>query len=304
VTDPEASTAAPDFRGKVALVTGGASGLGRATARLFCASGASVLIGDVSHESGESRAAELRASGFDARYLSLDVASEDNWQRSADAVREQYGRLDVLVNNAGIIVRCGVLTTSLADWHRVMNVNVTGAFLGTKHMAPLLRDSGGGAIVNVSSTAGLIAHSDAAYTTSKWALRGLTKTSALELVSWGIRVNSIHPATIATSLTDAASAGHLEANRRAIPMGREAAAEEVAQVIVFLASEQASFVTGAEIAVDGGMSSAGVAWMRGRVEAELSRRDGGHSPAIPSSEGRARSIAASSGTAPGTADKK
>jgi 3alpha(or 20beta)-hydroxysteroid dehydrogenase len=131
-----------------------------------------------------------------------------------------------------------------------------------------MRDTGG-AIVNVSSSAGLIAHGDAAYTTSKWALRGLTKTAALELVHWGIRVNSVHPATIATPLTDAAPTGHVEANRYAIPMGREAAAEEVAQVIVFLASEGASFVTGAEIAVDGGISSGGVAWMRKQFQATV-----------------------------------
>jgi 3alpha(or 20beta)-hydroxysteroid dehydrogenase len=125
--------------------------------------------------------------------------------------------------------------------------------------------------VNVSSTAGLIAHHDVAYTASKWALRGFTKAAALDLVRWNIRVNSVHPATIATALTDAAPSGHIEANRLAIPMGREASGEEVAEVVLFLASDHASFVTGAEIAVDGGLSTAGVAWMRRRIQEQWVR---------------------------------
>ena len=257
------------FRGKVALVTGAASGLGCATARLFGANGASVVICDVLQGPGNALAEELRAVGCDARYLPLDITREEDWRQAVRSVDEQLGRIDVLVNNAGIIARRGVMDTTLADWQRVLDVNVTGAFLGTRCMAPLMRDSGGGAIVNVSSTAGLIAHGDAAYTTSKWALRGLTKTSALEFVRWGIRVNSVHPATIATPLTDAGPAGHVEANRYAIPMGREAAADEVAQVIVFLASDSASFVTGTEIAIDGGLSSGGVAWMRRQFQEAL-----------------------------------
>ncbi len=150
-------------------------------------------------EPSAALAEELSASGCDARYLALDVTREEDWLRAVRFVDGQLGRLDVLVNNAGIIARRGVMDTTLDDWQRVLNVNVTGAFLGTQYMAPLMRDSGGGAIVNVSSTAGLMAHGDAAYTTSKWALRGFTKTSALELVGWGIRVNSVHPATIATA---------------------------------------------------------------------------------------------------------
>jgi 3alpha(or 20beta)-hydroxysteroid dehydrogenase len=269
VTDSGEHVEGHGFRGKVALVTGAAGGLGSATVRLFGVMGATVVACDVRPGTSHELVEELRVAGCDARYLPLDVTSEEDWRRVARAVDDQFGRIDVLVNNAGIILRRSVMDTTLADWHLVLEVNVTGAFLGTKCMAPLMRDAGGGAIVNVSSTAGLIAHGDAAYTTSKWALRGLTKTAALELVHWGIRVNSVHPATIATPLTDAAPAGHVEANRYAIPMGREAAAEEVAQVIVFLASEGASFVTGAEIAVDGGMSSGGVAWMRKQFQATV-----------------------------------
>jgi 3alpha(or 20beta)-hydroxysteroid dehydrogenase len=263
------STGAHDFRDKVVLVTGSARGVGAAAARAFAERDATTLVCDVDERAGEALVAELRAGGHRARFFLLDVASEEGWRDVAQGVTDEFGALHVLVNNAGVISRRSVTEATLHDWHRVMDVNVTGAFLGIRQIAPLIRDSGGGAIVNVSSTAGLIAHIDAAYTASKWALRGLTKAAALDLVRWKIRVNSIHPATVATALTDAAPAGHLEANRRAIPMGREASAAEVADVILFLASDRSSFMTGAEIAVDGGLSSAGVAWMRGRIQAEL-----------------------------------
>ena len=267
-----ASTGPADLRDKSALVTGAAHGLGRAAIRMLAARGASVVICDVDTEHGERLAAELRSSGHSARFLPLDVAAEGDWVRVAQSVAGELGGLHILVNNAGIIARRGIMEATLQDWQRVMNVNVTGAFLGIQRLAPIMRDCGGGAIVNVSSTAGLIAHHDAAYTASKWALRGLTKAAALDLVEWNIRVNSVHPATIATDLTDAAPEGHLEANRFAIPMGREASPEEVAEVVLFLASDQSSFMTGAEIAVDGGLSTAGVAWMRGRMQAELINR--------------------------------
>ena len=160
----------------------------------------------------------------------------------------------------------GYYRAAARDLRRIFNV--TGAFLGTQALAPLIRDSGGGASVNVSSTAGLIAHHDVAYTASKWALRGLTKATALDLVQWNIRVNSVHPATIETALTDAAPIGHLEANRRAIPMGRKPLPSKSRKLILFLASDQSSFMTGAELAVDGGLSTAGVASMRGQIQAE------------------------------------
>ena len=266
MTPMHAATRAPDLSGKVALITGAARGLGTAAVRLLAARGASVVICDVRSPEGEQLAAELLASGYRARFLTLDVTSEDDWFSVERALTEEFGAIHVLVNNAGMILRRGIMEATLADWHRVMDVNVTGAFLGTRQFAPLMRDSGGGSVVNVSSTAGLIAHHDVAYTASKWALRGLTKSSALDLVRWNIRVNSVHPATIATPLTDAAPAGHLEANRGAIPMGREATADEVAEAIVFLASDGSSFMTGSEIVVDGGLTTAGVAWMRARLQ--------------------------------------
>ena len=220
------SARAPDLSGRVALVTGAAGGLGSAAVGLLAERGASVVACDVRSAEGEQLAADLRAAGHRARFMTLDVTSEDDWRSVEREVRQEFGALQVLVNNAGMILRRGVTEATLADWHRVMDVNVTGAFLGTRQFAPLMRDSGGASIVNVSSTAGLIAHHDAAYTASKWAVRGLTKATALDLVRWNIRANSVHPATIATPLTDAAPHGHLEANRGAIPMGRETAARK------------------------------------------------------------------------------
>ena len=266
---------ASDFSGTVALVTGAARGLGSAAVRLLAERGASVVACDVRSAEGEQLAADLRSSGHRARFLTLDVTSEEDWRGVERAVTQDFGALHVLVNNAGMILRRGITEATLSDWHRVMDVNVTGAFLGTRQFAPLMRDAGGGSIVNVSSTAGLIAHHDVAYTASKWAVRGLTKASALDLVGWNIRVNSVHPATIATPLTDAAPDGHLEANRQAIPMGREATAAEVAEAIVFLASDASSFMTGSEIVVDGGLSTAGVAWMRALLQRLAIERHGG-----------------------------
>jgi len=250
-----------DLKDKVVLVTGAASGLGAACARLFGEMGCHVICADVSQQL-EAYVDDLRVAGLRVTECRLDVCQPEQWARARHLVAETFGQLHVLVNNAGIIVRTGIADTSLEAWRRVLDVNVTGAFLGIQTMAPLMPDSAGAAIVNVSSTAGLIAHKDVSYTTSKWALRGLTKSASLDLVARGIRVNSVHPATISTALTDAAPPGHVEANRHAIPMGREASAREIAQIVVFLASSQSSFMTGAEIAADGGLTSSGVPWMR------------------------------------------
>ena len=171
-------------------------------------------------------------------------------------VRNTYGALHVLVNNAGVVSRVGIMDVSADEWRRVMDINLTGALYGMRAAAPLIRDSGGGAMVNISSTAGLLGYAGAAYVASKWALRGLTKTAAMEFTDWGIRVNSVHPAQVTdTAIAGNASAAYREVTARVIPLGRGARPEEVARVVLFLASDESSYVTGTEIAVDGGYSS-------------------------------------------------
>ena len=252
-------------------VTGGARGLGAAIVRGFASQGAHVHVCDILRHEGEALVAKLRVEGFHASFHLLDVAQESDWQAMAALLETGPGRLDVLVNNAGLIIRKSLAATTRAEWDRAMAVNVTGAFLGMKHCRALLARAAPSAIVNISSTAGLIAHGDPSYTTSKWALRGLTKSAALEFAAEGIRVNSLHPATIATPLTDAAPAGHLAANRQAIPLGREATAEEIASIVLFLASEAASFMTGSEVSADGGLTTGGVAHMRSHYQRQFAQ---------------------------------
>lgn len=184
------------FDGRAVLVTGGGGGLGAALSRRFAEEGAAVAVTDLRAEAAEQVAAEIRASGGAALALGLDVAEEQGWAAAADRVAHAFGRLDVLVNNAGMIMRCGIAAQTPDGWRRMLDVNLTGAFLGLRAFAPLLGAGGSGAVVNIASTAGLTAHGDAAYTASKWGLRGLTRAAALEFVGAGIRVNAVCPATI------------------------------------------------------------------------------------------------------------
>lgn len=175
----------------------------------------------------------------------------------------------MLVNNAGIIIRRSLAQTSRAEWDKAMGINVAGVFLGMQHCRPLLAAKAPAAIVNISSTAGIIAHGDPSYTASKWAVRGLTKSAAPELSADGIRVNSVDPAMIATPLTFAAPKGHMEANRAVIPMGRESSPDEIANIVLFLASNESSFMTGSEVIADGGLTTGGVAHARSRLQASF-----------------------------------
>lgn len=238
--------------GKVALITGGARGQGEAETRLFTSEGARVVVADVLDEPGEKVAAEL---GDAARYARLDVADPADWSRVVDETVAAWGRLDVLVNNAGI-VRVGRLEQmSVDDYMDVVRVNQLGVFLGMRAVASAMRESGGGSIVNISSNAGLEGVEGAiGYVASKWAVRGMTKTAALELGSAGIRVNSVHPGGIDTPMLGGPELGHLDKDApfAAQPIPRIGRAEEIARLVLFLASDESSYCTGGEFAADGG----------------------------------------------------
>ncbi len=230
--------------GKVVVVTGAAGGQGAAEARALAAEGATVVATDLS-------APALRAEGIVGR--ALDVTSDDAWGALAEWLRSEHGRVDGLVNNAGISMRHRLAELTLADFERVMAVNVNGALLGTQAIVPLMRD--GGSIVNVSSVAGLVAYHGAGYTISKWGVRALSKVASLELGPRGIRVNTIFPGYIETPMTATAPEAFRRANIEVTPLGRLGRVDDVAPLIVFLISDESSYITGAEIAVDGGQSA-------------------------------------------------
>jgi 3alpha(or 20beta)-hydroxysteroid dehydrogenase len=235
------------FEGKVVLVTGGARGQGAAEAERFAAEGATVIAGDV-HETADVPAG--------IHYLQLDVTSRARWQEVVDQIVKDHGRLDVLVNNAGIGIWEQLATVSEHDWHAVLAVNLDGAMFGMQVCAPVIRDSGGGAIVNTASGAAFYGFALPAYNASKWALRGLTKTAALEFVTWGIRVNAIHPGLVNSPMADGASET-TEKIRMATPMRRGAEMHEIAALVAFLASDEALFITGSDFVIDGGLLAAG-----------------------------------------------
>jgi 3alpha(or 20beta)-hydroxysteroid dehydrogenase len=240
--------------GKVALITGGARGQGLAEGRLFAAEGAAVVISDVLDADGEQAAA-----GFGGQYLHHDVTSEAEWAKVVGAVLERHGRLDVLVNNAGIWITGRLLDASLADYRRVIEVNQVGVFLGMQAAARPMTAARSGSIINISSIAGLRSSgSGFAYGASKWAVRGMTKTAARELGPYGVRVNSIHPGLIETAMLHqlpGIDAGDSSRFVNTIPLGRIADADEVAKLALFLASDDSSYSTGAEFIVDGGMTA-------------------------------------------------
>jgi 3alpha(or 20beta)-hydroxysteroid dehydrogenase len=253
--------------GRVALISGGGRGLGAAIARRLASDGARVVLGDIIDAEGAAVAAELVGEGADAEYVHLDVTDEASWIAAIDGISARHGRLDVLVNNAGVLRRKSIAETSFEDWSAVLAVNLSGAFLGIKHATELLKGSPAGAIVNVGSVAGLAAHYDPTYCSSKWALRGLTKVAALELADAGVRVNAVHPSAMITPLVETAGERHRQASRDLIPLGREVTAEEVAEAVAFLACERASFITGADLPIDGGYVEAGVTRAREKYKA-------------------------------------
>jgi 3alpha(or 20beta)-hydroxysteroid dehydrogenase len=245
------------FVGKTALITGASRGQGAAEARLFAQEGGRVVIADVLVEQGETLAEEIRSSGGHAVFQRLDVADEASWQAVVGMLRSQPGGLRILVNNAGIpLRRNSMIDTTAEEWNRVLAVNLTGPFLGLRILAPMMRDSGGGSIINIGSIAGMTGHFAAAYSASKWGLRGLTKSAAMEFAEWNIRVNAVHPGIVKTPIV-AGSDDFLEAMEWMTPLGHAAESEDIAHVVAFLASDDAAFCTGLDISADGGFIELG-----------------------------------------------
>lgn len=243
------------MNGRVAVISGSARGVGAAQARRLCAAGAAVAIADLLEEEGEALASDLRERGADARFFPLDVTSEDAWRSVVSGVHSWQGRITTLINNAGIVNRTGITGTSLSAWERVIGVNLTGVFLGMKAVCPAIRDAGGGAVVNVASVAAHVGHNDPAYTASKAGVIGITRTAAAEYADWNIRANAICPGIIETDLNTGGS--HLEPWRRVTPLGRFGTVDDAANLVLFLVSDEAAYITGEDVAVDGGFLAAG-----------------------------------------------
>ena len=246
--------------GKVALISGGARGQGATEARLFTQEGAKVVIGDLLDDEGKKVEAEIVESGGEALYVHLDVTRETDWRAAVETAVSRYGKLDLLVNNAGIVLRHkGIEDTTEEEWDRVMAVNSKGVFLGTKHAIPAMRRAGGGSIVNISSTAGLVGSSLglAAYSATKGSVRLFTKSTAIQHARDNIRCNSVHPGPIDTPMLREAwgDLTRQEERLRRVPLGRIGTTEDIAYGVLFLASDEASFMTGSELVIDGGSTA-------------------------------------------------
>ena len=247
------------LQGKVALISGGARGMGASEAKLFAQEGAKVVIGDVLEAEGRQVEAQINEAGGDALFLRLDVTQEADWQNAVSVAVSRFGKLNLLVNNAGVGGYSLIENTSTEDWDRMMDINAKGVFLGTKAAIPAMRQAGGGSIVNISSIWGIVGSdiSSPMYQASKGAVRLLTKITALQYAQEGIRANSVHPGPIVTPLTEA-SRNDPERNRIMVertPMGRYGQPEEVAYGVLYLASDEASYVTGSELVIDGGWTA-------------------------------------------------
>ena len=244
--------------GKVALISGGARGQGAAEAMLFAKEGAKVVIGDLLDDEGKQVEAQIAELGGDATYVRLDVTSADEWDAAVQTALDRYGRLDILVNNAGILGRrTGIEDTTSEQWDAILDVNAKGVFLGTKAAIPALQEAGGGSIVNISSIAGIIGSKNGipAYQASKGAVRLLTKSTAIQHAADNIRCNSVHPGMIVTAMTEETLAipEMREFYDQNIPLGRLGTVDDIANGVLFLASDDSSFVTGSELVIDGGL---------------------------------------------------
>ncbi len=245
--------------GKVVLISGGARGQGAVEAKMMASEGASVVFGDILDEEGKKVEAEIAELGLNATYVHLDVTQEADWKSAVDTAVDRYGKLDILVNNAGILIRKSIEETTEEDWDRIMAINAKGVFLGTKQAIPAMRQAGGGSIVNISSTAGLVGSLDGSpsYTATKGAVRLFTKATAIQYAKENIRCNSVHPGPIDTemikdTLTDPE---RRERRMQRLPLKRIGTSEDIAYGVIYLASDEASFVTGSELVIDGGTTA-------------------------------------------------
>ncbi|PKB71803.1 MAG: cyclopentanol dehydrogenase [SAR202 cluster bacterium Io17-Chloro-G6] len=247
------------LQGKVALISGGSRGMGAVEAALFAKEGAKVVVGDVRVEEGRSLVEKITSEGGDAVFVRLDVTSETDWAAVVTEAAGRYGKLNVLVNNAGGSARGYIEETTVTDWDRVMDINAKGVFLGTRQAIPEMRKAGGGCIINISSQLGLVGMSDSSpqYQASKGAVRLFTKSAAIQYASEGIRVNSVHPGPIVTPMTQArrSDVAVQQAMVSRIPLGRYGESEDVAFGVLYLASDEASYVTGSELVIDGGWTA-------------------------------------------------
>ena len=242
---------------KVAFISGGARGMGEVMAKLFAQEGARVVIGDVLEDEGQRVEATINETGGECLFIRLDVTDEAQWQQAIASTVARFGKLDILINNAGIYRTRRVEDTTSEEWDQVLAINGKGVFLGTKAAIPEMRKAGGGSIINLSSVAGLVGSTDsAAYNASKGAVRLLTKSTAIQYAKEGIRANSIHPGTIETPMTaDLLSGDGRQDRMNRTPLGRLGRPEDVAYGALYLASDEASFVTGSELVIDGGRTA-------------------------------------------------
>ena len=244
------------LRDKVALISGGARGIGAQVAKLLAREGAKVVIGDILETEGRQTEAEVNEIGGKCLFVRLDVTSEADWERAVAEAVTRFGKLDILVNNAAIALIRDLEYISEAQWDSVMGINAKGVFLGTKAAIPAMRNAGGGSIVNISSIAALVGGANSAYSASKGAVRLLTKSTAIQYAAQGIRANSVHPGMIETPLSLSLVLNTQEAREQAAarcPLGRLGQPEDIAFGVLFLASDESSFMTGSELVIDGGL---------------------------------------------------
>ena len=243
------------LKDKVAIITGAARGMGAAEARIFADEGAKVVLTDIEVEDGQRVTKEITDSGGQAIFIEMDVSKNADWQRTIDATISNFGKIDILVNNAGTIERDSLEETSEETWDRIMSVNAKGVFLGTKAVVPHMRSAGGGSIINISSISGMTSIGYPAYNASKGAIRVFTKSAAVEFARDNIRVNSIHPGAVWTSMSLYNSDRTRESKAKDVPMGRVGDPEEIAYPALFLASDESSYMTGSEVVIDGGATA-------------------------------------------------